>query len=246
VIPSGEKEAMMRKLKALDLAIITLAVLSLTALLVTAIIKRNDAKTEARREVVIDQIQVRVADGEKTVEVDPLALTVPGEEDIFEMGYEIPQGQETAPTESISNANSGGATSKSTVTLVAAGTLYIPSINLDLPIWEGAEKTQLRYGIGQLSGSARPTESGNCVLLGHRMRTKGSLFNRLSEVKVGDQITLKNVEGVEKTYTVSSTQTVTPEDMYAFMYNTGEGDTVTLVSCSASGDKRVVVVASLT
>jgi len=34
--------------------------------------------------------------------------------------------------------------------------------------------------------------------------------------------------------------------MYAFMYNTGEGDTVTLVSCSASGDKRVVVVASLT
>ncbi len=237
---------MMRKLKALDLAIITLAVLSLTALLVTAIIKRNDAKTEARREVVIDQIQVRVADGEKTVEVDPLALTVPGEEDIFEMGYEIPQGQETAPTESISNANSGGATSKSTVTLVAAGTLYIPSINLDLPIWEGAEKTQLRYGIGQLSGSARPTESGNCVLLGHRMRTKGSLFNRLSEVKVGDQITLKNVEGVEKTYTASSTQTVTPEDMYAFMYNTGEGDTVTLVSCSASGDKRVVVVASLT
>ena len=237
---------MMRKLKALDLAIITLAVLSLTALLVTGIIKRNDTQTEARREVVIDQIQVRVADGEKTVEVDPLALTVPGEEDIFEMGYEIPQGQETAPTESISNANGGGATSKSTVTLVAAGTLYIPSINLDLPIWEGAEKTQLRYGIGQLSGSARPTESGNCVLLGHRMRTKGSLFNRLSEVKVGDQITLKNVEGVEKTYTVSSTQTVTPEDMYAFMYNTGEGDTVTLVSCSASGDKRVVVVASLT
>ena len=237
---------MMRKLKALDLAIITLAVISLTALLVTGIIKRNDTQTEARREVVIDQIQVRVADGEKTVEVDPLALTVPGEEDIFEMGYEIPQGQETAPTESISNANSGGATSKSTVTLVAAGTLYIPSINLDLPIWEGAEKTQLRYGIGQLSGSARPTESGNCVLLGHRMRTKGSLFNRLSEVKVGDQITLKNVEGVEKTYTVSSTQTVTPEDMYAFMYNTGEGDTVTLVSCSASGDKRVVVVASLT
>ena len=236
----------MRKLKALDLAIITLAVLSLTALLVTGIIKRNDTQTEARREVVIDQIQVRVADGEKTVEVDPLALTVPGEEDIFEMGYEIPQGQETAPTESISNANGGGATSKSTVTLVAAGTLYIPSINLDLPIWEGAEKTQLRYGIGQLSGSARPTESGNCVLLGHRMRTKGSLFNRLSEVKVGDQITLKNVEGVEKTYTVSSTQTVTPEDMYAFMYNTGEGDTVTLVSCSASGDKRVVVVASLT
>lgn len=237
---------MMRKLKALDLAIITLAVISLTALLVTGIIKRNDTQTEARREVVIDQIQVRVADGEKTVEVDPLALTVPGEEDIFEMGYEIPQGQETAPTESISNANGGGATSKSTVTLVAAGTLYIPSINLDLPIWEGAEKTQLRYGIGQLSGSARPTESGNCVLLGHRMRTKGSLFNRLSEVKVGDQITLKNVEGVEKTYTVSSTQTVTPEDMYAFMYNTGEGDTVTLVSCSASGDKRVVVVASLT
>lgn len=237
---------MMRKLKALDLAIITLVLLSATALLVTAIIKRNDTQTEARREVVIDQIQVRVADGEKTVEVDPLALTVPGEEDIFEMGYEIPQGQETAPTESISNANGGGATSKSTVTLVAAGTLYIPSINLDLPIWEGAEKTQLRYGIGQLSGSARPTESGNCVLLGHRMRTKGSLFNRLSEVKVGDQITLKNVEGVEKTYTVSSTQTVTPEDMYAFMYNTGEGDTVTLVSCSASGDKRVVVVASLT
>ena len=238
---------MMRKLKALDLAIITLAVISLTALLVTGIIKRNDTQTEARREVVIDQIQVRVADGEKTVEVDPLALTVPGEEDIFEMGYEIPQGQETAPTETTTApANNGAASPPSTVTLVSAGTLYIPSINLDLPIWEGAKKTQLRYGIGQLSGSARPTESGNCVLLGHRMRTKGSLFNRLSEVKVGDQITLKNVEGVEKTYTVSSTQTVTPEDMYAFMYNTGEGDTVTLVSCSASGDKRVVVVASLT
>ena len=50
------------------------------------------------------------------------------------------------------------------------GTLQIPKINVNLPIYHGTDEEVLKNGIGHLQGSSLPVGDANthCVLTGHR------------------------------------------------------------------------------
>ena len=90
--------------------------------------------------------------------------------------------------------------------------LLIPSIGVDaavIPIgWQSVTRngqTTLEwevadYAAGWHENSARPGDVGNVVLSGHN-NIKGMVFRRLSEVNVGDAITLR-VGDQKFTYTV--------------------------------------------
>ena len=68
------------------------------------------------------------------------------------------------------------------------GSLDIPKINVELPIYHGTDDSALSNGIGHLQGTSLPVggENTHCVLTGHRGLPSSKLLIRLDEMKKGD------------------------------------------------------------
>ena len=127
--------------------------------------------------------------------------------------------------------------------LTGKGTLEIEKIGLKLPVLEGTGRKPLRYGAGWLTTSASPGQPGNCVLLGHRMRQKGRMFNRLDELRAGDIVTLTDADGNSYAYAVFETATVEPGQLFEELYRNTDGRFLSLVTCTpvGVGSHRMVV-----
>ncbi|MBO4928179.1 MAG: class D sortase [Clostridiales bacterium] len=134
--------------------------------------------------------------------------------------------------------------------LVSYGTIHIPSIDCELPLWDKAGTIELRYGVGRMPLSAEAGKPGNLVIFGHRMRAYGSIFNRLGEVAIGDTIEILH-EGSTFTYTVDQIETIEPSQLsyYIQLENDGEGKAcrITLVTCTPTGigSHRLLVIGHL-
>lgn len=135
------------------------------------------------------------------------------------------------------------------VVLTATGTIQIKSIDLKLPLWDDAGIVPLRYGAGILQGSVLPGQEGNLVVLGHRMKTRGSLFNRLGEMKIGDDVIIETTDGIPYTYIVDEIQSaVDPADLTNYIgQSDDDGIRLTLVTCTpiGVGSHRLIIIAYL-
>jgi len=135
------------------------------------------------------------------------------------------------------------------VVLTALGTIKIDKIDLYIPLWNDAGIVPLRYGAGMLANTALPGQDGNCVILGHRMKAYGKLFNRLNEVAIGDSIVITSVDGTEYTYIVDAVvPKLIPADLINFIeIDDGSGKQLTLVTCTPTsvGSHRILVIAHI-
>lgn len=68
-----------------------------------------------------------------------------------------------------------------------AGELIIPSLDIDLAIFNDAENTNLLGGVGQLLPD-RPMGKGNYILTGHHVQGKGTLLHNLMDAEIGAKI----------------------------------------------------------
>ncbi len=119
--------------------------------------------------------------------------------------------------------------------------IQIPAINVDAPIVQGDGWEQLKKGVGQYLGSAKPGENGNVVLSAHN-DVYGELFRHLDRLVPGDQVIVYTQQR-QFTYIVDRTVVVEPTAVEV-MASTGS-PTVTLISCYPYlvNDKRIVVFA---
>ena len=166
---------------------------------------REDAREDAVRDMVG---RIRSESGKSPeMFVDPDVLPVAGEEELYDVssGNSVTDGiaqDEHAKSGSsldVGSSSEGGGSSDghntsdgSSRRLRAYGTIVIPSIDCELPLWDGAGKVELRYGAGRMPGSSEAGAQGNLVIFGHRMRRYGSIFNRLGEVSIGDSIVIEH------------------------------------------------------
>ncbi|MHC6178666.1 class D sortase [Clostridium sp. JNZ X4-2] len=109
------------------------------------------------------------------------------------------------------------------------GILIIPKIDLKVSIGEGTDMATLRYAVGHFKGTAMPGENGNFALAGHRSYTFGQYFNRLGELKIGDEITIETIKGNYK-YKIFNTKVVLPQQVEVL--NATKDSTMTLVTCT--------------
>lgn len=72
------------------------------------------------------------------------------------------------------------------------GTISLPSLDLNWPIFEGTTQEQLARGVGHFSDSVLPGIADNSVLSGHRT----TVFGRLGELNEGDLIAVKTSAGI--------------------------------------------------
>ena len=94
------------------------------------------------------------------------------------------------------------------------GTLVIPSVNINLPIYQGDSLDILKYGIGHYSASLFPGEGGSIIFAGHN--NIGFLYS-LPEVKIDDLIEVKTTYG-KFTYKIYETKIINEKDNDAFPF----------------------------
>ncbi|MFQ9641821.1 MAG: class C sortase [Coprococcus phoceensis] len=123
------------------------------------------------------------------------------------------------------------------------GTISIPKINVNLPIYHGVEEEVLVNGVGHLPESSLPVggENTHCLLTGHRGLPNAKLFTRLDEMETGD-LFFVTVCGEKLAYQVSEIDIIHPEDVEGLGIQ-AEKDLVSLITCTPYGlnTKRLVV-----
>ena len=115
------------------------------------------------------------------------------------------------------------------------GTIRIPKISVNLPIYHGTSQSALASGAGHLYGSSLPVGGKNthAVITGHRGLVRSPMFTRLDEMRVGDYFYL-DVMGHTLGYQVDRISVIEPNDTSKLKIVPGE-DRVTLMTCTPYG-----------
>lgn len=125
------------------------------------------------------------------------------------------------------------------------GIISIDSIDLKLPILEGATKKNMRHAAAHMSETTPLGQIGNAAIAAHRAHKEGRLFNRLGEVKIGDEIIVQNDEQ-KYIYKVYNIVIVEPTDLSVLDKN-DQDSVVTLITCDPmiNPTHRLIVQAKL-
>ncbi|MEE3428356.1 MAG: sortase [Ruminococcus sp.] len=118
------------------------------------------------------------------------------------------------------------------------GYVSAPAINMRLPIYLGANDSMLSYGAAHLCNTSLPIngKNVNCALAGHSGYTGRELFNNVKNLKVGNNVSVKNYWGTIN-YRVIKTHIVAPEYTNDIVIRPKK-QLLTLITCvSAGGDK---------
>lgn len=187
----------------------------------------------AQQQRILEAYEARPHSADTTkMSITPDTLPAPATPTVFEPVIESTSNHEprTIPK------NSGN---------TAIGALEIEQIDLKLPVVEGIDKAQLEVALGHIPETAPIGEVGNAVLAGHRSYAYGRFFNRLGEMKVGDELTYTGEGGEEYTFSVYEILTLAPDDQSAFEQST-EKSVLSLYTCTPTATHRLVVRAERT
>lgn len=102
--------------------------------------------------------------------------------------------------------------------------MTIEKMNIQVPVYNGADEFNLNRGVARIEGTARVGDSGNLGIAGHR----DSFFRGLKDIGIGDAIDLLTPAGTER-YAVSSIDIVNPEDVWVL--EPTKDKAITLVTC---------------
>jgi sortase A len=125
----------------------------------------------------------------------------------------------------------------------AGSALFIPSLQMNVPVLSGCSFINLERGACHLEGSATFGGLGNAAVAGHRDKD----FRRLEHIQTGMEIFVS--DGTQRyRYVVDSLETVSPEDVQVLA--THERPELTLITCFpfhyvGSAPRRFIVHAHL-
>jgi len=127
--------------------------------------------------------------------------------------------------------------------LTSIGTLQVPSVDLNVPVFAGMSQSELLYGAGSMYPERDP-KSENVVLAGHHLGVSSLLFGKLMDAKVGAAIYLRYL-GKYYHYTISTRRIVDEHDL-AVLKNTTHPQ-LTLITCDQAGatSGRLVLTAQI-
>ena len=129
--------------------------------------------------------------------------------------------------------------SRQSMNEIPIAVLNIPSLNLLVPVFAGADNDILMRGAGWLDRTAAPDEQGNIAIAAHR----DSFFRGLKDIQPGDKIVMQTLKG-SRSFNVENISIVSPNDV-AVLAPTKESQ-LTLITCYpfyfvGSAPKRYIV-----
>lgn len=115
------------------------------------------------------------------------------------------------------------------------GSINIPTVKINLPIYHGTDEAVLQAGAGHLEGSSLPVggTGTHSVITGHRGLPSAKLFTDLDKLVEGDYVVL-NILGNKLTYQIHQIRIVEPSEVEQLDIDP-EKDLLTLVTCTPYG-----------
>ena len=123
--------------------------------------------------------------------------------------------------------------------------LSIPALELEMPVYLGANTVNLSLGAAHMSQTSLPTggENTNCVIAGHRGWQGADYFLYITKLQPGDEVIITNLWET-LIYRVVSTKDISSRDTESILIQPGK-DLLTLLTCDygAGGTKyRFIVI----
>ena len=116
------------------------------------------------------------------------------------------------------------------------GTLKIPSLNINMKVWEGETRASMAKGLGHYSSTSG--WDGNIGVCGHNRGAKYNIGS-IRNLEIGDTITYSTVYGT-RTYAVILVKTISDSD-WSYLQATAD-NRITITTCLADRpSKRVCV-----
>lgn len=111
------------------------------------------------------------------------------------------------------------------------GSLHIPKMNCELPLYLGADKENLAQGAGNLGQTSIPLggTNSNAVIAAHRGYGTVPMFRDIESLEIGDRIYLTNFWET-LVYKVTESKAILPTEMNEVYIQEGR-DLVTLLTC---------------
>lgn len=111
------------------------------------------------------------------------------------------------------------------------GYLSIPKMDIELPIYLGANRDNLENGAAHLTQTSLPVGgvNTNAVFAAHRGMSTAAMFRDIENLKTGDEVLVTNFRET-LTYRVAETAVIDPADIDAILIQEGR-DLVTLITC---------------
>lgn len=108
--------------------------------------------------------------------------------------------------------------------LIPLGILRIPSIELEVPLFQGADEVNLNRGVGRILGTGPVGGDGNLGVAGHR----DGFFRGLRNVELQDRIEIELLDKTN-TYEITEFRIVEPSD--TSVLTQADDSILTLVTC---------------
>lgn len=111
------------------------------------------------------------------------------------------------------------------------GYLSIPQMNIDLPIYLGANKENMCKGAALLTQTSLPIggKNTNAVFAAHRGMSTAVMFRDIEKLEIGDEVLITNFWET-LTYYVAEIAVIRPTDIGAILIQENR-DLVTLITC---------------
>ena len=115
------------------------------------------------------------------------------------------------------------------------GSIDIPSIGVNLPIYHGTSEEVLTQGAGHVEGSSLPIGGINTrsLLSAHTGLPTSKLFTSLDELVIGDLFFIR-IQNETLAYKVRDIKIIDPEDIESLKIEDGK-DLVSLITCTPYG-----------
>ena len=221
----------------------TLIIVSVVLLLVGIVLLLIDPIKRANRRRIssdaLNEVENKIISTDPSVEPVATYVVPRRGNEVEGEGYDfIAETEETEEEE-------GGDYYEEYVTLNSIGILYIDSINLRYSVWDEASQVSLRYGLGHYEDSVMPGQAGNSTILGHNYRD-GSMFHKLGNLGIGDEVIFIDLNGNEYYYYVVSSDIVSADDILNYaLGDVTDSQRLTLITCTyeygMTGWRRVVI-----
>lgn len=116
------------------------------------------------------------------------------------------------------------------------GTVKIPSLKIDMKVWEGETATSMKKGLGHYTSSS--AWNGNVCVCGHNRGAK-YVIGSIKDLNQGDTITYTTIYGT-RTYQVTTVQIISNTD-WSYLQSTAD-NRITLTTCLADHPESRVLV----
>ena len=108
------------------------------------------------------------------------------------------------------------------------GTLKIPTLGINMKVWEGETNSSMSKGLGHYSSTS--AWNGNIAVCGHNRGAKYTI-GEIKNLEIGDKITYTTIYGT-RTYSVSLVEIISASD-WSYLQSTAD-NRITITTCLAN------------